>query len=184
VGKESDGGRRLRGLQLGWLRRGRGGGGRRNRRKTGDGTPLFEDRETPPTLGTFLANVLFTDASPENVVVGECSPALGDLCSPAERCGIQMLKDLETEFVRKDNEGVYANEMSELLCEQGELGEAAHGQEALENETPAGMRGGGKGRPNGVDLLSFFKREGVERLWGSQLELVGAGKQENGRAGA
>jgi hypothetical protein len=88
MGEEGDGGRRLGGMQQGWLWSGRGRGRGRKRGKVGDDTPLLEDGEAPATLGAFLTNVLFTDASPENVVVGECPPASGDLCSPAERSGI------------------------------------------------------------------------------------------------
>jgi hypothetical protein len=75
-----------------------------------------------------------------------------------------MQEDLETEFVRKDCKGVYSDEISELLSEEGELGEAAHGEQALENKGTAGVGGGGEGRPYGIDLLSFFEWEGVERL--------------------
>lgn len=131
---------------------------------TRDDTPLLEYREAPATLGALLANVLFTDASPENVVVGKCPPASGDLGSPAKRRGIEVEEDLETEFMRKDRKGVYSDEISELLCEEGELGEAAHGEKALENKGTAGVRGGGEGRPYGVDLLSFVEGESVERL--------------------
>ena len=91
---------------------------------------------------TLLPNVLLTYTLPDDVVVRQALPPLGDLRCPTQRGRIQVAEDLETDFSRKDGKGVDADEVGELLGQQGELGEAAHGEEALEDEGPAGMRRG------------------------------------------
>jgi arginine utilization protein RocB len=87
----------------------------------------------------FLANVLLTDASPEDVVVRKVLPTLRDLGSTAERSRIKVAENLETNFTGEDGKRVYANEVGELLSEKGKLGEATHGEETLENESTTGM---------------------------------------------
>lgn len=88
----------------------------------------------------FLANVLLTDTSPEDVVVCEVFPTLCDLGGTTERSRIEVAENLETDFSWEDGERVYANEMGKLLGEKRKLGEATHGEETLENESTAGMR--------------------------------------------
>jgi hypothetical protein len=50
-----------------------------------------------------------------------------------------MGQDLERDFPWKDRERVDPDEMSKLLCDERELGEAAHGQKTLEDDCSAGM---------------------------------------------
>lgn len=101
---------------------------------------FLEDGQTPAALVALLANVLLTDTAPEDVVVCEVFPTLCDLGGPTERSRIEVAENLETDFSGEDGERVYANEMGKLLGEKGELGEATHGEETLENESTTGVR--------------------------------------------
>ena len=103
-------------------------------------TALFKDGEAPPALETFLPDMLFADATPEDVVVCEALPSPTYLRSAAEGSSVEVAEDLETDFARENGKRVDADEMGELLREQGELGEAAHGEETLEDECAAGVR--------------------------------------------
>jgi hypothetical protein len=53
--------------------------------------------------------------------------------------------------------------MGEEFGEEGELGEAAHCEEALEDEGTTGMGGGGEYLPNGIHLLALLERQGIQR---------------------
>lgn len=59
---------------------------------------LVKDGKTPATLVTFLANVLLTDAAPENVIVSEGLPLGADLSSATEGRGIEVTEDLDADF--------------------------------------------------------------------------------------
>jgi hypothetical protein len=89
---------------------------------------LIQHREPPAALVTSLANVLLTDASPEDIVIGQAAPPLGHLGSAAEGGSIQVLEYLERNFLWQDDKGVNANQMGQLLCEKRQLRETAHGE--------------------------------------------------------
>ena len=108
--------------------------------------------------------MLFAYPAPEDVVVGEGAPASADLGSSAERGGVEQGEDLEGYFAGKDDKGVYADEMAELFCEEGQLGEAAHGEDAAEDELPVGVGRGGEAGPDGADGFAFADWEGVQGL--------------------
>ena len=85
--------------------------------------------------------MLLADPSPKDVVVGQAPPLAAHLSGPAERGRIEIAEDLERDFTRKDSERVDADQVSELLGEERQLGETAHGEEPMENEGAARMRG-------------------------------------------
>ena len=109
--------------------------------------------------------MLLADLAPEDIVVGKAAPMFGDLGGTTEGYSVEVGKDLERDFAREDNERVDSDEVTELLCEKGELGEAAHGEQALEDELPSGVRGRGKVGPDRVDDLSFLFGKGIKGLW-------------------
>ena len=82
------------------------------------------------------------------------APVSADLSSSAEGGGVKQGEVLEGYFAGKDDKGVYADEMAELFCEEGQLGEAAHGEDAAEDELPVGVRRGEAG-PDGADGFAF-----------------------------
>jgi len=105
----------------------RRGRGRRHERGRGAGTTsAFQNRQAPSALEAFLPNMLLADFVPEDIVVSKAAPVSGDLGSPTKGCSVEVGKNLEGNFAREDGEGVYSDEVAELFCEQGELGEAAH----------------------------------------------------------
>lgn len=67
--------------------------------------------------------------------------------------------------------------MGELVREKGELREAAHGEQALEDEGPSRMGGRGEIGPDSIDSFSFLYWECIECLRADQ-----HGKVVRGRA--
>lgn len=128
--------------------RGRGRGRRHERGRGAGTTSAFQNGQAPSALEAFLANMLLADFAPEDVVVSKAAPMFGDLGSPTKGCSVEVGKNLEGDFARKDGQGVYPDKVAELFCEQGELGEAAHCEYALEDELPPGVRGGGEVGPD------------------------------------
>ena len=61
---------------------------------------LVKDGKAPATFVTLLANVLFTDAAPENIVVSEGLPLVADLRCATEGRGIEVTEELEADFPR------------------------------------------------------------------------------------
>ena len=45
-----------------------------------------------------------------------------------------MRKDLQANLARKDSKGVDTDHLVELICQERELREAAHGEDAAENK--------------------------------------------------
>lgn len=132
------------------LRR-RRGRGRRYERGCRAGTswaPAFQNGQAPSTLEAFLPNMLLTDFTPQDIVVSKAAPMFGYLGSTTKGCSVEVGKDLESDFAGEGGEGVYSDEVAELLCEEGELGEAAHCEYALEDELPPGVGGRGKVGPD------------------------------------
>ena len=108
--------------------------------------------------------MLVADATPEDVVVCEALPSPTYLRSAAEGSSVKVAKDLQTDFARENGKRVDADEMGELLREQGELGEAAHCEEPVEYEGASGMGGGRKVGPDGAHGTSFFNGECIQCL--------------------
>ena len=77
--------------------------------------------------------MLFADPPPQYIVIRETPPLLADLSGPTEGSGIEVGEDPEGNFVGKEGEGIDPNDVGELVGEERELGETAHGQETLEN---------------------------------------------------
>ena len=125
---------------------------------------LLKDREAPPALGALLPDVLLADAAPEDVIIGEALPQSADLGGAAEGGRVEIAENLKGDFVREDGEGVYPDQMRELLGEEGELGEAAHGEQAVEDEGPARVGRGREVGPDGADGDTVLDGEGVECL--------------------
>lgn len=110
--------------------------------------------------------MLLADLAPEDVIVSKAAPMLGDLGRATEGRRVEVGKNLEGDFARENNEGVDSDEVAELLCEEGELGEAAHSEYTLEDKLSPWVGGRGKVGPYGIDDLSFLLWEGVEGLLG------------------
>lgn len=102
--------------------------------------------------------MLFTDVSPEDVIVCEGTPVLRYLSCTAQGDGIKVSEDLEGDFAGEDGEWVNADKVCKLVGDEGELGETAHGKQALKNKGTSWMRGGAEGGPDGASCLTVFQR--------------------------
>ena len=102
--------------------------------------------------------MLLADPPPEDVVVGEGLPSLADLRGTAERCRIEIAEDLQRYLAWEHGEGIDADEMGELLAEERELGEAAHREKAVKNQSAARVWGRREVGPYCADSTSFFDR--------------------------
>lgn len=111
-----------------------------------------------------MPDVLFAYPAPENVVVGKATPVSANLGCSAKRGGVEKGEDLEGYFARKDDKGVDADEMAQLFCEEGKLGEAAHGEDAPKDELSPWVGGGREAGPDGTDGFAFADWEGVQGL--------------------
>lgn len=67
---------------------------------------------------------------------------------PTEGGCIEITEDLEQDFAGKDGEWVDPDQVGELFGKEGELGEAAHGEEPMEDERATGVWGRGKVGPD------------------------------------
>ena len=108
--------------------------------------------------------MLFAYPAPENVVVGKATPVSANLGCSAKRSGVEKGEDLEGYFARKDDKGVDADEMAKLFCEEGKLGEAAHGEDAPKDELSPWVGGGREAGPDGTDGFAFADWEGIQGL--------------------
>lgn len=89
------------------------------------------------------------------------SPLLADLSGPTEGSGVEVGKDSEGNFVGKNREGVNPNDVGELVGEERQLRETAHGQQTLEDQGTPGMGRSGEICPDGVYSLSLLQRESI-----------------------
>ena len=105
--------------------------------------------------------MLLANATPQDVVVRKVLPLASYLGGAAQGSGVEITEYFQTDLTGEDCKGIDADEMRELLGEQRELGEAAHGEEALEDEGPLGMRGGRKVGPDGVDRFALCDGERI-----------------------
>jgi hypothetical protein len=71
------------------LHEGRGIGSRQEDSET-RGALCVQDRKCPTTFEALLSNVLFTDISPEDIVVCKHSPTSADLCGSAPGYRVQL----------------------------------------------------------------------------------------------
>lgn len=78
---------------------------------------LLQPREAPATLGALLTNMLLADSPPQDIVICKAFPFLAYLSSSAERSGIEVGEDPEGDFMGKNGEGVYTNDVGELVDE-------------------------------------------------------------------
>ena len=78
--------------------------------------------------------MLLADFPPKDIIICKAFPFLAYLSSPAERSGVEVGEDPEGDFVGENREGVYSNDIGELVDEQRELRETAHGQQTLEDQ--------------------------------------------------
>jgi hypothetical protein len=77
--------------------------------------------------------MLLAHLVPDHVVIGELSPSTADLGGLAEGCCVEVAEDLEAQFRRKCAEEVDLDEVADRRGDEGELGEAALGEDALEH---------------------------------------------------
>lgn len=61
--------------------------------------------------------MLLADSLPQDIIVCEAFPLLAYLSSPTERNGVEGCEDSEGDFVGKNREGVYPNDVRELVGE-------------------------------------------------------------------
>lgn len=120
-----------------------------------DGTAfVVEDGETPAAFGTGVADVLSTDIAPYNVIIGEDRPRPVDLGRTTKGKGVKITEYFETDFLWEDGEGVETDEGVKLLGEIGELAEATHCEDSLEDRGSSRVGRGGKSGPDTADSLS------------------------------
>ena len=81
----------------------------------------------PPALETFLPDMLFADATPEDVVVCEALPSPTYLRSAAEGSSVEVAEDLEGEFVGEGGNEVDLELFLNLTSNGRQLGEATLG---------------------------------------------------------
>jgi hypothetical protein len=109
-------------------------------------------------------NVLFTHLVPYNIVISKQSPSPTNLGGLAERRCVEIAEDLEPEFWRKKGEKVDVDHIPHLNGEEGELREAAGGEDALKDKVSLLSWGGGEDGPNMGYALLVRLREGAELL--------------------
>ena len=82
---------------------------------------FLEDRQTPAALQTLLSDVLFADASPEDIVVRETLPSSADLRGATQRRGIEVAENFKRDFAREDGEGIDTDKVGQLLAQERQL---------------------------------------------------------------
>ena len=75
-----------------------------------------------------------------------------------------MRKDLQANLARKDSKGIDTDHLVKLICQERELGEAAHGEETLEDECAAGVGRRREVGPYDRDGLALGDGKGVQSL--------------------
>ena len=61
--------------------------------------------------------MLLADSPPEDIIICKALPFLVYLSSPAERSGVEVGEDPEGDFMGENGEGVYPNDVGELVDE-------------------------------------------------------------------
>ena len=84
--------------------------------------------------------MLFADAAPENIIIRQTPPLPAHLSGAAQGCGVEIAEDFQRDLTGKHHEGVYPDDMGQLFGKERQLREAAHRQEALQNECAPRMR--------------------------------------------
>ena len=102
------------------------------------GTPILqldlqplplEQRQTPAAGLALSINVLSTHPPPEEVIVSQGFPALGDLGGAAEGDGVEVPEDAHVDLAGEERERVDTDDLVERVGELGELGAADGGEE-------------------------------------------------------
>jgi hypothetical protein len=110
---------------------------------------LIQKRQSPAAFGALPVNVLLAHPVPYDVVVGHLSPSPTNFGGCAERCGVEEAEDLEAQLVGKGRDEVDFDEVADVGRYEGELWEAASGEDALKHEITLA---GGCGRKDGPDV--------------------------------
>ncbi|KAI3485147.1 hypothetical protein L1887_51584 [Cichorium endivia] len=131
---------------------------------------LAEERQAPAALFALAFDVLLAHVAPEQIVVGQLLPRAAHLCGAAEADGVEVTEHLERDLAREEREGVDADGQRELRGEKRELAEAAHGEDALQDESSAGVRRGREERPHRVDGGLIGQRQTLDRLRRSKMQ--------------
>ena len=98
--------------------------------------------------------MLLTHLMPHHIIIRQLTPLATHLRSLTQRCRIQIRKDFEAEFGGEGGEEIDLDEVADRGGDEGELGEAALGEDALEHEVAVfGGGGGGEGPDVGYGLL-------------------------------
>jgi hypothetical protein len=97
--------------------------------------------------------VLLAHLVPDDVVVGKLSPPPAHLGGVAQRSRVKRAKDLEAQLSGECAEEVDLDEVADGRGDEGELGEAALGEDALQHEVAVSRGGGREERPNVGDAL-------------------------------
>lgn len=79
--------------------------------------------------------MLLAYSFPKHIVIRKSLPLLRHLCRSTQGGSIEIAKDLQTDLPWQNIEWVDPDEVGELLGYQGELREAAHCEEALEDQS-------------------------------------------------
>lgn len=85
---------------------------------------------------------------PDDIIVGHFSPAATDLGGLAQRRGIEVAEDLEAELWRQSRHEVDFDQVADRGGDEGELREAALGEDALQHEVAMLGRGSGEEGPD------------------------------------
>lgn len=125
---------------------------------------LLEQRKTPSTLCALETNMLLAHPVPNHIVVSESPPALADLGSVAERCGVEVREDAKGDLWGEDGQEVDAEEWLKVVGEEGELGDTALGQEAAEDKLAMACWGRAEEGPDVRDNLLILAREQLDVL--------------------
>jgi hypothetical protein len=101
---------------------------------------------------------------PHHIVIGKGPPSMGDLRSTAEGGSVEVAKDFERELGGKSGEEVDTDEFADTSRDEGQLGEAALRQDALQHQLALLSRGGGEERPYMSNALLVILGEGFQFL--------------------
>jgi hypothetical protein len=102
---------------------------------------------------------------PHHVIISEGPPSVGHLCSTAEGGSVEVAEDFEGELRGKRGEEIDANEFTDTGGDEGQLGEAALSQDALQHQLTLLGRGGREERPYVGDTLLIILGECFQFLY-------------------
>lgn len=129
---------------------------------------LFKQRKTPSALVAALRNMLSAHERPDNIVIGEITPAAADLSGFAERVCVKVAENLVGKLRGQSRQKVDLELFVDFARDRGKLGKAALGDDALEHQLAVLGGSGGEEGPDMRDGLLVGGGEAIQFLKAGQ----------------